>query len=193
MKGSDAELVERIRNGAPDEFAEIVRQHQSFVVALLSRYEKDAHRLEDLAQETFVKVWRALDRFDGRAPLQHWISRIAVHVALDHLRRAKRQRHEVGFPELGEDALDWLRPDGSGSELAASGARELLDYALGRLSPQERLVITLQELEGRSIKEICALTGSSSVAVRVRAMRARSKLKKALLALEQQTHGRSET
>jgi RNA polymerase sigma-70 factor (ECF subfamily) len=67
----DAELLERIRGGAPDEFAELVRRHQPLVLAILHRYERDAHKLEDLAQETFVKVWRSLDQFDGRAPFQH--------------------------------------------------------------------------------------------------------------------------
>jgi RNA polymerase sigma-70 factor (ECF subfamily) len=189
----DAELLERIRNGAQDEFAELVRRHQGHLFAILARYERDHHRLEDLAQETFVKVWRSLEQFDGRAPFQHWLSKIAVHVALDHLRRQKRSRNEVGFPELGEDTLDWLRSDDDKSELDASQARELLELAMRELSPAERLVITLQEIEGRSVKEISALTGSSGVAVRVRAMRARAKLKKALEQLEKNENERSQT
>ena len=66
----DAELLERIRSGATDDFAEIVRRHQSRVFAILHRYERDAHRVEDLAQETFLKAWRALAQFDGRAPVR---------------------------------------------------------------------------------------------------------------------------
>ena len=76
--------------------------------AVLHRYERDAQRLEDLAQETFVKAWRALDQFDGRAPFEHWLTRIAVRTALDHLRKRKRVQPEIGFDELGDDALDWL-------------------------------------------------------------------------------------
>jgi RNA polymerase sigma-70 factor (ECF subfamily) len=180
----DAELLARIRNGATDEFAELVRRHQSRVFAVLHRYERDQHRLEDLAQETFVKTWRALDQYDGRAPFEHWLSRIAVRVALDHLRRRKRVRGEVGLPELGEDALDWLHSDEGGHELESNQAREILELAMRELSPAEQLVITLQEMEGRSVKEICALTGSSGVAVRVRALRARAKLRKALERIE---------
>jgi RNA polymerase sigma-70 factor (ECF subfamily) len=180
----EAQLLDRIRGGATDEFAELVRRHSARVFAVLHRYERDQHRLEDLAQETFLKAWRALDQFDGRAPFEHWLSRIAVRVALDHLRRQKQARNEIGLPELGEDALDWLRGDDAGSELAASEAREILDAALRQLSPADQLVITLQEIEGRSVKEIAALTGSSRVAVRVRAMRARARLKTALEQLE---------
>ncbi len=176
----DAELLERIRAGAPDDFAEIVRRHQSRVFAILHRYERDAHRVEDLAQETFLKAWRALAQFDGRAPFEHWISRIAVRTALDHLRRAKRYRQEIGLAELGDDALDWLRSDNEKNELDSRHAAEILELALRELSPADRVVITLQEIEGRAVKEIAALTGSSGVAVRVRALRARAKLKRIL-------------
>lgn len=180
----EVELLARIRNGATDDFAELVRRHQSRVFAILHRYERDHHRLEDLAQETFVKAWRALGQYDGRAPFEHWLSKIAVRVALDHLRRRRRTQNEIGLPELGEDALEWLHSDESGRELEAGNAREILEVAMRELSPAEQLVITLQEIEGRSVKEISALTGSSGVAVRVRALRARAKLRKALEQLE---------
>jgi RNA polymerase sigma-70 factor, ECF subfamily len=176
----ETQLLERIRGGATDDFAEIVHRHQARVFAVLHRYERDAQRLEDLAQETFVKAWRALEQFDGRAPFEHWLSRIAVRVALDHLRKRQRVQNEVGFDELGEDALDWLQTDDGDRELEAGAARELLDLAMNDLVPTDRLVITLQEIEGRSVKEIAALMGISGVAVRVRAMRARVKLKRAL-------------
>jgi RNA polymerase sigma-70 factor (ECF subfamily) len=189
----DAELLDRIRNGALDDFSEIVRRHQSHVFAILHRYERDSHKLEDLAQETFVKAWRALGQFDGRAPFQHWLSRIAVHVALDHLRKQKRNRNEISFPELGEDTLEWLHDPSDDLVLQANEARELLEVAMRELSPADRLVITLQEMEGRTVKEISELTNSSSVAVRVRALRARGKLKKVLERLEQQTHEQPKT
>jgi len=176
----DAELLERIRNGATDDFAGIVRRHQARVFAILHRYERDAHKVEDLAQETFLKVWRALDQFDVRVPFEHWLSKIAVRVALDHLRREKRRQNEVGLPALGDDALDWLRSDDEKSELDGRAAAELLDLAMRELSPLDRVVVTMQEIEGRSVKEICAATGASGVAVRVRAMRARGKLRRAL-------------
>jgi RNA polymerase sigma-70 factor (ECF subfamily) len=164
----------------PDDFAGIVRRHQARVFAILHRYERDAHRVEDLAQETFLKAWRARDTFDHRAPFEHWISKIAVRVALDHLRREKRRRHDIALPELGEDALDWLRSDADTGEPAARDAAELLHLALRELSPSDQMVITLQELEGRSVLDIARTMGISRVAVRVRALRARLKLRRAL-------------
>jgi RNA polymerase sigma-70 factor (ECF subfamily) len=176
----DAELLQRIRAGATDEFAELVRRHQARVFGILHRYERDVHRVEDLAQEAFLKAWRALNQFDGRAPFEHWISRIAVRTALDHLRREKRHRNEIGLPDLGEDALDWLRSSDERSELDSRDAAEVLHRALDQLPATDRVVITMQELEGRSVKEIAAALGVSGIAVRVRAVRARAKLKRAL-------------
>jgi RNA polymerase sigma-70 factor (ECF subfamily) len=192
MASEDMEWVERIRQGDPDDFGEIVRRYQSRVFGILYRYERDHHRLEDLAQETFVKAWRALQQFDGRAPFEHWLSRIAVHVALDHLRKQKRTRPEMALAELSEDALDLLADPREHGEETNRQARELLDLALSQLSPADRLVITLQEIEGRSIREISATTGWSGVAVRVRAMRARIKLRKILHQMEQEAYERKQ-
>jgi len=176
----DAELLQRIRAGATDEFTELVQRHQQRVFGILHRYERDRHRVEDLAQETFLKAWRALEQFDGRAPFEHWVSRIAVRTALDHLRREKRHKNEVGLPELGDDVLDWLRSPDEKNAPASRDAAEVLHRALDRLSPADRVVITMQELEGCTVKEIAAALGVSSIAVRVRAVRARAKLKRML-------------
>jgi RNA polymerase sigma-70 factor (ECF subfamily) len=180
----DAQLLDRVRHGAVDDFGEIVRRHQQRVFAILHRYERDAHKVEDLAQETFLKAWRFLDGYDGRAPFEHWLSRIAVRTALDHLRREKRVRAQLSLEDLGEAALDWLRDPAEDAQLDARKAAELLDIVMRELSPEDRTVITLLELEGRSVKETCALTGWSSPAVRVRAFRARAKLRKTLQRME---------
>ena len=184
----DSELVEQIRNGASDDFAEIVRRHQSRVFATLSRYEPDAQKVEDLAQETFLKAWRALDHYDARrGPFGHWLSRIAVHAALDHLRRARRSKNEIALSELGDSALEWLQSENTESRLEAANAREILKLAMRQLPAEEILVITLQEIEGCSVKEIGRITGWSGVAVRVRAHRARAKLRAALVRLEKRS------
>jgi RNA polymerase sigma-70 factor (ECF subfamily) len=184
MVNDDAELLNRIRQGATDEFAVLVQRHQAQVFGILHRYERDIQKVEDLAQETFLKAWRFLDRFDGRAPFHHWLSRIALRVALDHLRRQKRVRAEIALSDLGEDALDWLQSPGDEREPAAAQAAELVHTAMAGLSPEDRQVLTLLELEGRSVKEICGLTGSTSASVRVRAHRARGKLRKILERLQ---------
>ena len=181
---NDLELVARIRNGESDLFAELVRRHQSQVFRILCRYERDYHRLEDLVQETFLKAWRSLEQFDQRAPFHHWLARIAVNVALDHLRKFKRQRNEIAMEDIAAEAREWIRDPSADADLDSRQAAELLAVAMRELSPAEQIVITMQELEGRSIKEISDRTGSSNVAVRVRALRARKKLRRALEKLE---------
>jgi RNA polymerase sigma-70 factor (ECF subfamily) len=174
----EREIISAIRAGSLDDFGELVRLHQRRVFAIVSRYERDPQRAEDLAQQTFIKAWRALDKYDGRAPFEHWISRIAVRTALDYLRKQKRLRREVPFSSLGDSVLDWLGGDQDSDRADLEGARELLGAALSRLSAEDQLVITLMEIEQRSVKEISGLTGWSGIAVRVRAHRARARLKK---------------
>jgi RNA polymerase sigma-70 factor (ECF subfamily) len=86
----------------------------------------------------------------------------------------------VPLSELGESALDFLRREDARAEPDARPAAELLGVAMNALSPTDRVVLTLLELEGRSVKEVAALLGASAVAVRVRALRARARLRKAL-------------
>lgn len=174
------ELAQRIRDGATDEFGELVRRHQSRVFAVLHHYERDTHRVEDLAQETFLKAWRALPHYQAIAPFEHWISRIAVRTALDHLRRQNRLRLEISLGDLGDEALEWLRSGDDGAGLNSRDAVEILAHAMRELTPSDRVVLTMQELEGRSVKEIAAALGASGIAVRVRALRARARLKRAL-------------
>jgi RNA polymerase sigma-70 factor (ECF subfamily) len=176
----EREIIAAVRAGSLDEFGELVRLHQRRVFAIVSRYERDPQRAEDLAQQTFIKAWRALDKYDARAPFEHWISRIAVRTALDHLRKQKRLRREVPFSSLGDAVLDWLGSDKDLERTDAEGAREVLNAALSKVSAEDRLVITLLEIEQRSVKEISEWTGWSAVAVRVRAHRARGRLKKVL-------------
>src|SRR5271165_5160067 len=119
---------------------------------------------EDLAQTVFMKVFANLDQYSGRAPLEHWVSRIAVNTCIKAL-RAEKVRPEVRWADLSEDettALDWLASTpadlGPDHHLAS---RELVEKLLGGLKPKDRLVITLMNLEGRSIEEVKKLTGWS--------------------------------
>jgi RNA polymerase sigma-70 factor (ECF subfamily) len=143
---------------------------------------------EDLAQEIFVRFFEKLGGYDGRAPLAHWTSRLAVNVCLDHL-RAERRRPELRWADLSEheaEALDATLSAQGQEAAAATAAGDLAERLLETLSPEDRLVVQMLDLEGRTSVEVEQLTGWSSVAVRVRAFRARRKLRKQLLALEKQ-------
>jgi RNA polymerase sigma-70 factor (ECF subfamily) len=138
--------------------------------------------VEDIVQEVFIKAYQKLDGFRGEAPFEHWLMRLAVRTCYDFLRRHQRNR-ETTFSELTEAESDWLdrfvvQPESASEE--AEAARQLIDKVLSRLSPPARLVITLLEIEERSVKEISQITGWPGPLVKVRAFRARAEMKKIL-------------
>jgi RNA polymerase sigma-70 factor (ECF subfamily) len=147
---------------------------------------------EDLAQEIFVKLFDRLPQYVARpgVPFEHWLSRLAVRTCLDAL-RAERRRPEWRHADLSEDELTWLEhlvaDDAAPPDASAAGARELVQKLLGQLSAPDRLVITLLDLEQKSVKDISALTGWSVTLVKVRAFRARRKLRRLAATLEQET------
>jgi RNA polymerase sigma-70 factor (ECF subfamily) len=145
---------------------------------------------EDLAQEIFLQFFKTLDRYDAALPLENWMSRLALNVCLKALRSSHR-RPELRWADLSEEqraAMDSLlhHPDSEvpADEASASDTKALLTRLLDSLSAQDRLIITLLHLEEKSLKEIQSLTGWTSIVIRMRAYRARRKLRKMLMALE---------
>lgn len=137
---------------------------------------------EELAQQVFVQFFRTLGRYDPRQPLENWVSRLALNVCLNAL-RASRRRPEVRWSDLTEDEqraagalLHTASPDPAVAPV--NETRHLLDSLLDALAPEDRMVITLLHLEERSVAEIAGLTGWSRVVVRMRAYRARNRLRR---------------
>jgi RNA polymerase sigma factor (sigma-70 family) len=135
---------------------------------------------EDLAQEIFVKMFEKLDQFQGKVPLEHWVSRIAVNHCLNAI-RAQKARPEWRMADLSEEQAAALHAattaavqDPSPAHLI--GARELVDKLLEALSLEDRLLIRMLEIDEFSIGEVQQQTGWSSTYIRVRAFRARRKL-----------------
>ncbi|MEA3211015.1 MAG: polymerase sigma-70 factor, subfamily [Chthoniobacter sp.] len=174
---ADEALVAATLAGDDEAFAELVRRHKRRVFGTASRFARDAHQLDDICQEVFVRAFRNLAKFRGDAPFEHWLARITVSACYDFLRKERRIREQVSL-----DAHDFdLRDTRFDDAMRAGRAREVLAFALARLSPEERLIITLAEIEERPMREIAALTGWSETNVKVRAFRARQSLKKVLL------------
>lgn len=138
---------------------------------------------EDLCQEVFMSLFASLEQYRGTVPFEHWVSRVAVNTCIDHLRR-QRARPELRWADLSpaeagalENLLTRDEAPKPGDTLAAT---DLVSRLLDALAPEDRLIIQWLELEGRSVKEVCTLTGWSSPLVKVRAFRARHKLRRAL-------------
>jgi RNA polymerase sigma-70 factor, ECF subfamily len=174
VESTDAELIAAVLNG------------DAAVFATARRYARRESEVEDIVQEVFLKAYQKLRSFRGDAPFEHWLMRLAIHTCYDFLRAHQRNR-ETPFTEISDGESDWLERfavDPSSASEHTSAARDLIDHVLDQLSPSARLVITLLELEDRSLKEIADLTGWSIAAIKVRAFRARMEMRNCLKKLD---------
>ena len=148
---------------------------------------------EDLCQMIFIKMFQKLPQYSGAVPLEHWVSRIAVNTCLNAI-AAEKARPELRRADLSEEqeaVIDHLAA--TTDDLGADeqlGARDLLAHLLDSLKPAERLVIDLLHLQEKTVEEISRLTGWTKALVKVRAFRARQKLKRQLVRVsERENHG----
>jgi len=185
MERTEAELIASALNGDAASFEPLVQKYSPRVFATARRYARRESEVEDIAQEIWLKAFHKLKSFRGDAPFEHWLMRLAVRTCYDFLRAHQRNR-EATFSDLSEPEYDWLERFAVQPESAsenADAARQLIARILEQLSPPARLVITLLEIEERSVKEISRLTGWSVPLVKVRAFRARAEMRKILARL----------
>lgn len=179
----EAALVAAARRQDETAAREIVRRLYPLVLKLVRSHRPRRTAEEDLCQMIFVKVFQKLSQFSGKVPLEHWVSRIAVNTCLNQI-QAERARPEVREADLSENEAALIRNLASTAEDLAPdqrfAARELVERLLTTLNPAERLVIDLLYLQQNSVAEIQTLTGWSASLVKVRAFRARKKLKRQL-------------
>ena len=170
----DEQLVEAALGGNDDAYAELTLRHKSRVFGVASRFAHNAAELEDICQEVFVQAYFKLRQYRRDSPFEHWLMRITTHKCYDYLRKRQRCTPSVSIETMLESGHEPSSPEPA----AAHPDLERLHSALAALSDKERLVITLLELEERSLQEIAELTGWSVANVKVRAFRARAALRK---------------
>lgn len=190
MERTEAELIAAVLKGDAESFEPLVQKYSPRVFATARRYARRESEVEDIAQEVWVKAFQKLGSFRAEAPFEHWLMRLTVRTCYDFLRSHQRKR-ELNFSELSDPETDWLDRFVSQPEDAtehAEAARQLIERILEKLTPAARLVITLLEIEDRSVKEISALTGWSVPLVKVRAFRARAEMKKVLAKLKREKY-----
>jgi RNA polymerase sigma-70 factor, ECF subfamily len=182
MERTEAELIAAVVKGDAACFEPLVEKYSPRVFATARRYARRESEVADIAQEVWLKAFQKLAGFRGEAPFEHWLMRLTVRVCFDFLRRHQRNR-EDSLSELTDPEKNWLdrfvvQPEAASEN--AEAARQLVGRILEYLSPSARLVITLLEIEERSVKEISKLTGWSVPLVKVRAFRARAEMRKVL-------------
>src|SRR5665213_2217109 len=187
MERTEAELIAAVLKGDAASFEPLVQKYSPRVFATARRYARRDSEVEDIAQEVWLKAFSKLASFRGEAPFEHWLMRMTVRTCYDFLRGHQRNR-ESSFSELSEPENDWLERFVTQPETHADNAdaaRLLIGRVLEKLSPPARLVITLLEIEDRSVKEIAEITGWSVPLVKVRAFRARGEMRKILARMAQ--------
>lgn len=174
--------LEGVRRGDEDAASRLVAQLSPLVMKIVRSHLPVRQSEEDLAQEVFGRLFARLDQYESRpgVPFEHWVARLAVRTCLDLL-RSERRRPEIREADLSEGAEGWLEYLAGASAnppaAAISEAHEVVMRLLSRLSAEDRLVVSLLDLEERSVREVSGLTGWTVVGVRVRAFRARNRLR----------------
>ena len=182
MDINDSELIAAVRGGDVASFEPLVKKYQPRIFATARRYARRESEVEDIVQEIFIKAFSKLSSFRGEAPFEHWLMRLAVRTCYDFLRGHQRNR-EMTFSDVTTEETNWLEQfiaDPSARNESASAAREIVEKVFTKLSAPTRLILTLLEIEERSVKEISKLTGWSVPLVKVRAFRARAEMRKVL-------------
>ena len=182
-----ASCLARVRQRDEDAARLLLNHLYPLVIKLVRAHLPRRTSEEDLAQVVFMKIFAKIDQFSGTVPFEHWVSRIAVNTCLNQL-QAEKIRPELRWADLSEDeervleslastAEDFEHPD----QHVAS--KDLVEKLLGKLSPNDRLLINLIHLEGYSIEEVKQLTGWNTSLIKVRVFRARHKLRKHFIKL----------
>jgi RNA polymerase sigma-70 factor, ECF subfamily len=181
MPDSDALAISRIRAGDDDAFRELVERHGRAVFRVAYRITGRTEDAEDVVQETFLRAYRQLDKFEARANLRTWLHRIASNCAVDLL-RARPKREIAEEPEALERAAgtagDGLPPPDR--SLLGVQIKERLAGAMALLTDMERAAFTLRHYEGLSIDEIAGILGLKTGAAKHSIFRAVRKVRREL-------------
>ncbi len=183
---TDAALVALVREGDDPAFEELFNRHRRRVASIAGRFFRQREQIEEVVQESFTKAFFALPEFSNQreASFAAWVARIAFNACYDELRRMKR-RPESALSEVSDEEAAWLSEqltdEAAGSDIEASAsAKDLAGKLLARLSPEDRLLLVMLDVEGMSVSEIAESTKWSASKVKVRAHRARVSLRRVL-------------
>ena len=163
---TEHEDIKKSIRGDGEAYARLIRRHQDSIARRMWRFTHDPRELEELVHDVFVEAYYSLSGWRGQADFSHWLNRIATRVGYKHWKRRKPDTQDLS-PDIYVAAK-------SNEPLHAA---EILDAALEKMKPAERLVLTLLYVDGLSVADAAHAAGMSQISIRVQAHRARKKLK----------------
>ena len=178
----EQELIERARTGDGSAFNQVVLAYRKRILGTISRLIGRPEDVEDVAQEVFVRLYYSLDQLRSAEVFETWLYRLTVNAAYDYLRRAKR-RKDSRMADLSEQQV--LMADSAAgvqrqhAEQQNNKIREFMDALFRHVSEEDRVLLTLKEVEGLSLKELEQVYGATENTLKVRLFRARQRVLKA--------------
>ena len=191
---NDDEIIKSILSGNIDEFEVLLKRYDQYVFNIISKH-LPREMVEEAAHEVFIRIYKALHSYRAEAPFKYWISKIAERYCYDFWREHYKAK-EIPMASLTDDHSQWVETVISEQsqknfekEELLKESKEVLHWALSKLTAEDRMVITLLYLEELSGKEAADLLGWSVINVKVRAHRSRNKLRKIISSLLGQQGG----
>ncbi|MBI3684404.1 MAG: sigma-70 family RNA polymerase sigma factor [Acidobacteria bacterium] len=181
----DFSLIQRAKEGDDAAFNEIVQAYRKRILGTISRLIGRPEDVEDVGQEVFVRLYYSLDQLRAPEVFEPWLYRLTVNAAYDYMRRQKR-RPESRMADLSEQQVQLADAAAGGrqrdQEQHKANLREFVQSLLGQVSKEDRVLLTLKEVEGLSLKELEAVYHVNENALKVRLFRARQRVLKAFAA-----------
>lgn len=197
---TDHELIRRAQGGDDVAFTQLVQAHRKRILGTIARLIGRPEDVDDVGQEVFVRLYFSLDQLRSPDVFEPWLYRLTVNAAYDYLRK-QRRRSEARMADMSEQQV--LMADAalgtrvSNEENDRARTREFVQSLLAEVSEEDRILLTLKEIEGLSLKELEAVYGVNENALKVRLFRARKRVMRAFeksreeAALEQNSSSRA--
>jgi RNA polymerase sigma-70 factor, ECF subfamily len=181
------ELIQRAREGDDAAYSQVVQVYRKRILGTIARLIGRPEDVEDVGQEVFLRLYFSLDQLRTPEVFEPWLYRLTVNAAYDYLRR-QRRRNESRMSDISEQQMVMADAAASTKQDAEvqrrKRVREMLDVLMSAISEQDRLLLTLKEIEGLSLKELEKVYGVNENALKVRLFRARQRVLKAFEASE---------
>ena len=174
MTTNDQVYIDSILNGDASAFAVLVDRYKDLVYTLTLRMMKHREEAEEAAQDTFIKVYKSLNKFKGDSKFSTWIYRVAYNTCLDRLKKNKRQQYTVTINEYTEHQVKTL--DNALDQIEAKEREQAIQDCLSLLPSEDSFLLTLYYFEELSLDEIAKIVGLKPNNVKVKLFRSRKKL-----------------